>query len=344
MSTMGDKDALRIQQEINTNMSVASQQPFAISNEEQAFNVQQQVRGAFNRNSRRKPDQQKLEQQRDTQEWVNKSNVSSIAEIGNTGNAVVTQAWTNNVNKQKVMSCMQRNNRASSESIETISENIKNSKESLKRRSCESLTIEEASMRGTKTHSGSQGKNNSRTVENSYGNENSIKTITATEGVISRRTFNDRQTEESNRQGHENANNENGKRSVEKNESVSDRQSKDCDVSIPNINSSRDRTESKDSLNESTYDLSRSYNRSFSINDPYTAAIDLSNKCRQFYFNHMKAAEAIKQSVRSAKHTRAKEKMDGKPSSGIDNAMDRLRSEMVRSPFLSYLLIMTFLF
>lgn len=337
---MGDNDALRIQQEINTNMSVASQQPFAISNEEQAFNMQQQVRGAFNRNSRRKSDQQKLEQHRDTQEWVNKSNVNSIMDISNTGNSVVTQAWTNNVN-QEVMSCIQQNNRASSESIETISENIKNSQESLKRRSRESLTIEEASMRGTKTYSGSQGKNNAKTVEN----ESSLKTVTATEGVDSSRTINDKQIEENKRQGHDTINNENGKRSVENNEkSLSDRLNADCDVSDPNNSRSRDHLESKDSLNESTCDLSRSYNRSFSINDPYTAAIDLSNKCRQFYFNHKKAAEAIKQSVRSAKHTRAKEKMNGKPRSGIDNAMDRLRSEMVRSCFLSYLLIMTFLF
>lgn len=80
-------------------------------------------------------------------------------------------------------------------------------------------------------------------------------------------------------------------------------------------------SDSRDSLTENS--------ESGGNKDPYTAGIDLSNKCRKFYFNHLKSLETVKQAVRTAKHNRALEKMEGKPSSSLDNALQRLHAEMV---------------
>jgi hypothetical protein len=336
---MSENNNLQLQQEINQNMTIASSQPFAMSNEEQAFNIQQQLRGNFNRSNRRRSGQERIEQQSNTREWVNKSNATgSMVHIEAVEQSRLAKDWVHNVS-QDVLSATQRNNRASSESIDTIRENIKNSQESLKKRSCESLTIEQASLQKS-MESTSVKKNDKaidsgrcRETENSSLNRNSANNLTISgtgEGKIS--NINRENSIEKSGQCCNIRTNENNKVTDDDITSENNKNKENVKPTLDNasqINKSNvTSTESTDSLNESTFDLSRSY-RSLSMKDPHSAAIDLSNNCRQFYFNHMKAAEAIKQSVRSAKHTRAIEKMEGKPSSRIDNAMDRLRSEMV---------------
>ncbi|XP_045158891.2 dentin sialophosphoprotein-like [Mercenaria mercenaria] len=337
---MGENNNLLLQQEINQNMAVAAQQPFAMSNEEQAFNIQQQSRGVFNRSNRKRTGQEKKDQQRDTQEWVNKTNSDNILHIENMEKSRLAQDWVNNVS-QEVLSTTQRNNKASSESIDTIRENIKNSRESLKKRSCESLTIEHVSLQNRGANIGPNGQKNDKAIEDSQcsnsvngGSHRNSKNNLAVNGTDEEKTknMNDKILEDNskdnfnNQMDEVNKNKVNGNAQVENNKTVDNAKTK-TEYTPDMAKSRRTCVDSTDSLNESTYDLSRSY-RSLSMKDPHTAAIDLSNNCRQFYFNHQKAAEAIKQSVRSAKHTRAIEKMEGKPSSRIDNAMDRLRSEM----------------
>ncbi|XP_060559554.1 extracellular matrix-binding protein ebh-like [Ruditapes philippinarum] len=335
---MSENNNLQLQQEINQNMTIASSQPFAMSNEEQAFNIQQQLRGNFNRSNRRRTGQERIEQQSNTREWVNKSNVTgSMVHIEAVEQSRLAKDWVHNVS-QDVLSATQRNNRASSESIDTIRENIKNSQESLKKRSCESLTIEQASLQksigstSVKKNDKAIDSGRCRETENSSLNRNSANNLTISgtgEGKIS--NINRENSIEKSGQCCNIRTNENNKVTDDDITSENNKNKENVKPTLDNaspINKSNvTSTESTDSLNESTFDLSRSY-RSLSMKDPHSAAIDLSNNCRQFYFNHMKAAEAIKQSVRSAKHTRAIEKMEGKPSSRIDNAMDRLRSEM----------------
>ena len=90
----------------------------------------------------------------------------------------------------------------------------------------------------------------------------------------------------------------------------------------------RPKSNSVTSLSLSTDDF-RSLSRSGSIMDAHSAGIELSNNCRKFYFRHVQSSEAIKQAVRAAKHTRAREKMEGRKCSPLDTAMDKLRAEMV---------------
>ncbi|KAL4235900.1 hypothetical protein ACF0H5_004290 [Mactra antiquata] len=260
---MADKNNLVIQREINQNLSVATHQPFAMTNEELEFNA----KFAYRVNRRRNCPEKK-EQQRNTLEWVNRSTADTIMELGPGDKNKGSEIWAHSMNKENLITT-QQNNKKSSENLETLRENIRNSQESLKARSSESLTIEEAYLR-----------NRSNSID-------SLKKRVAEEPTI--------------------------EGTVKRNKSVE-------------MNKQRSK-DSVESLHESNYDLSRSYMHA-SMKDPHTAAIDLSNNCRQFYFNHLKSAEAIKQSVRAAKHNRAREKMEGRPGSSLDNAMDRLRSEM----------------
>lgn len=297
---MGDSKPASVQQEIGQNMSVATAQPFAMTAEEMAFSGQQNF--ANNRALRKRSSLDTMEQHRNTQNWVNRTSsgveaprismgvkrlggISALA-VPNMAisNNVANMAISNNVANMAISSNVgqkesnlqvgvlaenltqtslgNQNNRASSENLDTLRENIKNSRESLKKKSCENiLTIEEAS----------------RSRSSSFGSTNQIDSVTL-------------------------------------------RNSQNQPV--------RPVSDSVTSLNESTEDFRRMY-RSGSIVDAHSAAIDLSNNCRKFYFSHCKSAEAIKKAVRAAKHTRAQEKMAGKKCTSFDNAMDRLRSEMV---------------
>ncbi|WAR24320.1 hypothetical protein MAR_037989 [Mya arenaria] len=296
---MGEKEASNVQQEINRNLSSVSSQPFAMTPEEMEFNNRMaKTRGLGKRSS-----VNKMEQQRNTQNWVNRSApgvgvplskisghsgaslghktavigqncaiigpnngqiANNFATVGQTSSNLQVSGFAENIN-QAVISTNQQNNRTSSESIVTIRENFKNSQESFKRRSSDNvLTIEEAS----------------RDRSPSFG---SAETINA------------------------------------RNTSVNVRRSE----SPPK----RPKSGSVNSLCSNTEEI-RPISRSNSIMDPHTAAIDLSNNCRKFYFNHIKSAEAIKKAVRAAKHNRAREKMEGHKCSTLDTAMDRLRAEM----------------
>ena len=59
------------------------------------------------------------------------------------------------------------------------------------------------------------------------------------------------------------------------------------------------------------------------VQDDYTASIELSNACREFYTNRLKATESFKQNLGSSRAT-------GYRRTSIDDAMEKLRSEMVR--------------
>lgn len=353
---MGENNNLLIQKEITENMSTVTQQPFAMTNEEQAFNAQQQLHVANSRGYRRRTSQDKKDNQRNTQDWVNQSSMeTNIMDISNSAQSGMSQGWMHNVSEEDVHAS-QHNNKASSESIETIRENIRNSQESLKLRSCESLTIEEASLRSrsqslesvghkddkemtdtsktrvmdahSRTHiSDSILDDHSRiSTHDSMAGEMTINSASNNEGNnklnVSDKIVNENSRNNEPVTGEDTMNNVNNK--VEHVRNISNDQTKE------EFNQACQELEtSQRSHLESTCDLSSSYRTDY-MKDPHTAAIDLSNNCRQFYFNHLKAAEAIKQSVRAAKHDRAIKKMEGKPSSIIDNAMDRLRSEMVR--------------
>lgn len=75
--------------------------------------------------------------------------------------------------------------------------------------------------------------------------------------------------------------------------------------------------------------------------DKYTASIELSNACRQFYKSRVEAADCIKSRwERHAQHTRSPGNDNDRPAddnstaqrrqrNSIDEAMDKLRTEMV---------------
>jgi len=60
--------------------------------------------------------------------------------------------------------------------------------------------------------------------------------------------------------------------------------------------------------------------------DDYTAAIELSNACREFYRNRVKATESFKQTMNNRNNTAT---LTQTKRTTIDDAMDRLRNEMV---------------
>lgn len=60
--------------------------------------------------------------------------------------------------------------------------------------------------------------------------------------------------------------------------------------------------------------------------DDYTASIELSNACREFYRNRVKATEHFKQTMNSRHIT---ESVQNNKRTSIDDAMDKLRNEMV---------------
>jgi hypothetical protein len=62
--------------------------------------------------------------------------------------------------------------------------------------------------------------------------------------------------------------------------------------------------------------------------DHYTAAIDFSNACREFYINRVKATESFKEQMREEEKTKEAPTHQRKRSS-IDIAMETLRKEMV---------------
>ena len=59
------------------------------------------------------------------------------------------------------------------------------------------------------------------------------------------------------------------------------------------------------------------------VQDDYTASIELSNACREFYRNRVKATENFKQNIGNNKATTYRR-------TSIDDAMEKLRNEMVR--------------
>ena len=63
--------------------------------------------------------------------------------------------------------------------------------------------------------------------------------------------------------------------------------------------------------------------------DHYSASIDLSNNCRKFYFNHLKTTEEFKKSVNLSRR-RSSGQLNGTVKSRLDNAMEKLRTQMVR--------------
>lgn len=60
--------------------------------------------------------------------------------------------------------------------------------------------------------------------------------------------------------------------------------------------------------------------------DDYTAAIELSNACREFYRNRVKATESFKQTMNCRNNTAT---LANSRRTTIDDAMDKLRTEMV---------------
>ena len=61
--------------------------------------------------------------------------------------------------------------------------------------------------------------------------------------------------------------------------------------------------------------------------DKYSAAIDLSNACREFYQSRKRAAEVVKEKL--ANPTPGRQRSPKKKTT-IDTAMETLRTEMVR--------------
>ena len=59
------------------------------------------------------------------------------------------------------------------------------------------------------------------------------------------------------------------------------------------------------------------------VQDDYTASIELSNACREFYTNRLKATESFKKNLGCGRAT-------GYRRTSIDDAMEKLRNEMVR--------------
>lgn len=58
------------------------------------------------------------------------------------------------------------------------------------------------------------------------------------------------------------------------------------------------------------------------VMDKYTAGIELSNKCREFYHKRMETAETMKQRLSPLPQKERRK-------SSLDNAMEKLSSEMV---------------
>lgn len=259
---MGENETVRVQQAIGQNMSNPSQLPFAMTPEEMAFTAQPPNTRIPRRSGRS----------------VSADNmfgiINSSKPLRDTGNIMVIQRlgesnkhrrdWMENID-QIVVTSNQQNNKVLSEDIDTLRENLKNNRETLKKRNSETcLTIEQAS-RGRSRSIG--------TIDPMHLKALSVNNIHSS-GPMSAKFY------------------------------------------ISN---------SKDSLNDSTDDLRKPFSPN---NDP--SGVDLPNRCRKFYFCHQKSLEGVKQTVRSSKHKRARDKMDGKPCSGLDLAMDRLSSEMVR--------------
>ncbi|KAK3609915.1 hypothetical protein CHS0354_036684 [Potamilus streckersoni] len=63
------------------------------------------------------------------------------------------------------------------------------------------------------------------------------------------------------------------------------------------------------------------------ILDDYEAAINLSNSCREFYFNRVKATAEFKQLVHRRTQRQPGQSREGTKTS-LDRAMERLRNEM----------------
>lgn len=60
--------------------------------------------------------------------------------------------------------------------------------------------------------------------------------------------------------------------------------------------------------------------------DDYTASIELSNACREFYRNRVKATEVFKQTMNSRNNAGC---IKQSKRTSIDDAMEKLRTEMV---------------
>ena len=61
--------------------------------------------------------------------------------------------------------------------------------------------------------------------------------------------------------------------------------------------------------------------------DDYTAAIELSNACREFYRNRVQATESFKRNLNNRNNDKASKTTR---RTTIDDSMDKLRCEMVR--------------
>lgn len=256
---MGENEALQLQQEIGQNMSVPTQHPFAMTPEEMAFNNQPANSRFLRRNGRSSSADNNITN-------ITRSipqNFVVIQELACSNKH--TANWIENID-HNIVTSIQQNNKTKSEDMETIRENIKNNRNSLKRRSSEQcLTIEQASR----------------------GRSRSIGTIDPEHLKAL---------------------------SINKGQSQS-----------PSLPVKFYISDSKESLNSSTDDLRNPCSPS-----KESTGVELINQCRKFYFSHQKSLEGVKQSVRSSKHKRARDKMEGKPCNGLDLAMDRLSSEMVR--------------
>ena len=251
---MGEHEKHGLQQDIGQNKSTPTQQPFAMTPEEMAFSVLRAPRRTLKGAS--------IDQDVNRSMPLNDFNAATgnivvvRQAVNETNSGQLPSDWIENV-EQNILTSTHRNNKTRSENLETLRENIKNNRDSLKKRSKENvLTIEQASR----------------------GRSRSIGTIDPVH-----------------------------LQTLDMNNSLS------CQT-LSEMNST-------DSLNDSTNDL-----RSGSD----TSGIDLLNTCRKFYFSHKKSLDGVKQSVRSAKHKRAMERVEGKTCTGLEVAMDRLSSEMVK--------------
>ncbi|XP_060070420.1 uncharacterized protein LOC132550378 [Ylistrum balloti] len=67
-----------------------------------------------------------------------------------------------------------------------------------------------------------------------------------------------------------------------------------------------------------------------SSSDKYTASIEFSNACREFYIKRVKATEVLKDQIRTKSDRAMKQRrpQSQQPSSPIESAMDKLRREM----------------
>lgn len=73
--------------------------------------------------------------------------------------------------------------------------------------------------------------------------------------------------------------------------------------------------------------------------DHYSAAIDFSNACREFYINRVRATESFKEQMKEEEKSKEQKPLQRKRSS-IDIAMETLRKEMVSAcRFCAYLAV-----